>query len=76
MEHLKKMALMNRLNLPNDLIEMIQTEYKYTVLSEKYKSNMDLVIDFIGYYEFLRTKLNRKFKSRDSLLKIVKIYDF
>ena len=66
---------MNRLNLPDDLIEMIQTEYKYTVLSEKYKTNMNEVIDYIGYYEFLRTKLNRKFKSRDSLLKIVKAYD-
>tara|TARA_R110001592_G_scaffold2385_1_gene14169 strand:- start:8672 stop:8902 length:231 start_codon:yes stop_codon:yes gene_type:complete len=75
MATIQKLLLINNLPLPFDLTEIIRVNLKYDLLEKKYKSNMTDVLDYLKYYEFLRIKLNRKYKTRDSLLKVIKTYE-
>jgi len=71
-----KLNLINSLPLPDDLNNLIKVDFKYKMLEDEYRQNMTWCIQHIGYYEFLRKKLNRKYKSNDCLLKTIKIYDY
>ena len=71
-----KLLLINNLNLPDDINMKIKTNYKYKMMQNKFKRDMDWCIKHIGYYEFLKNKINRKHKSRDTLLKTIRTYDY
>jgi hypothetical protein len=63
------------LPLPDDINNVIKVDYKYKMLEKKYRQNMETCINEITYYEFLKNKLNRKFKTKDTLLKTIKMYE-
>jgi len=75
MATIQKLLLINNLPLPFDLTEIIRVNLKYDLLKRKYKSYKIDVLDDLKYYEFLRLKLNRKYKTRDSLLKVITDYE-
>jgi hypothetical protein len=70
-----KLNLIKSLPLPDDINNVIKVDYKYKMLEKKYRQNMETCINEITYYEFLKNKLNRKFKTKDTLLKTIKMYE-
>ena len=56
----QKVSLIKRLELPDDINNLILCNYIYMVLNEtKYKKNYTDVIQHLNHYIFLNKKLNR-----------------
>lgn len=70
-----KLNLINSLPLPDDLNNVIKVDFKYKMLEKKYRQNMEMCINEITFYEFLKNKLNRKFNEKNTLLKTIKMYE-
>ena len=72
----QKVSLIKRLELPDDINNLILCNYKYMVLNEtKYKKNYTDVIQHLNHYIFLNKKLNRKENTKYPLLKTILYFD-
>jgi hypothetical protein len=71
-----KLLLIHELNLPSDINEMIMIEYKYSMLEIKYKRKHIELIKYLQYYMWLNKKMNKKDKTKDTLIKTIKEFDY
>jgi len=70
-----KLLMIDHINLPQDIQEIIKVNYKYEMLQKKYDRNKINLIQNLNYYIFLNIKINKKHKREDTLLKTIKFFD-
>ena len=73
---IQKLLLINNLQLPNELNNLIKIYYKYNMLESKYKLHYDKVISHMQYYLWLNKKLNKKDNLNVSIIKTIKEFDY
>jgi hypothetical protein len=73
---IKTICLINKLQLPDDLNNLIKIYYKYNMLEPEYKKQFNLVIDHMQYYMWLNKKQNKKDNLNVSIIKTIKEYDY
>jgi formylmethanofuran dehydrogenase subunit E-like metal-binding protein len=73
---IQKLLLINNLQLPNELNNIIKISYKYKMLESKYKSQYNKVISHMQYYLWLNKKLNKKDNLNVSIIKTIKEFDY
>ena len=71
----KKILLINSLQLPSEINNIIYIDYKYNMLQVKYKRDYNNVLDHLKHYIFLNKKLNRKEHKEYTLLDTIKYFD-
>ena len=71
----KKLLMIDRLNIPQDLKHNIKFQYKYEMLQKNFDRDKINLIQNINYYIFLNKKINKKHKREDTLLKTIKFFD-
>lgn len=71
----KKILLIQSLNLPSELNNIIYLEYKYKMLEKKYKYDYDNVISYLNHYIFINKKTNKKNHKDYSLIQTIKYFD-
>lgn len=75
MTHYNKLLLINSLDLPKEVCNKIQIEYKYNNLQKTFDERYINLVKHINYYSFLNIKINKRHKRRDTLLKTIKFFD-
>tara|TARA_R110001592_G_scaffold153500_2_gene381989 strand:+ start:1886 stop:2116 length:231 start_codon:yes stop_codon:yes gene_type:complete len=75
MNHYKRLLMIDKLNLPNEITHKIKMDYKYSHLQKKYDTDKIKLIQHIKYYIFLNNKINNKHKRQDTLLKTILFFD-
>ena len=73
---INKLLLINNLQLPNELNNIIKIYYKYHMLEPKYKTQYNKVISHMQYYLWLNKKLNKKDNLNVSIIKTIKEFDY
>lgn len=73
---INKLLLINNLQLPNELNNIIKIYYKYNMLESKYKTQYNKVISHMQYYLWLNKKLNKKDNLNVSIIKTIKEFDY
>ena len=73
---IKQICLINKLQLPDDINNIIRIYYKYQMLEPKFKNQFNKVISHMQYYLWLNKKLNKKDNLNVSIVKTIKEYDY
>lgn len=71
----KKIMLIQSLNLPEDLHNIIFLNYKYKMLEQKYRRDYHNVLNYLNHYIFLNKKVNKKNHKEYTLLQTIKYFD-
>ncbi len=75
MTTVKKLMLLKKMNLPDDILWKIKMEIKYEALQKKYDNNKINLIEHIKYYQFINVRINKRHKRQDTLLKTILFFD-
>jgi hypothetical protein len=71
----KKILLIQSLNLPDELNNIIYLEYKYKMKQKKFKLDYDNLISHLNHYIFINKKTNKKNHKEYTLLQTIKYFD-
>tara|TARA_R100000654_G_scaffold75178_2_gene111812 strand:- start:6940 stop:7161 length:222 start_codon:yes stop_codon:yes gene_type:complete len=71
----KKILLIQSLNIPQELQNIIFLNYKYKMLEQKYNRDYHNVLDYLKHYIFLNKKVNKKNHKEYTLLQTIKYFD-
>ncbi len=71
----KKILMIQSLNIPEDLQNIIFLNYKYKMLETKYKRDYLNVLNYLKHYIFLNKKVNKKNHKEYTLLQTIKYFD-
>ena len=75
MTTIKKLMMLNKINLPDDILWKIKMDIKYELLQKKYDNNKINLIEHIKYYQFINIRINKRHKRQDTLLKTILFFD-
>ncbi len=75
MTTVKKLMLLKKMNLPDDILWKIKMEIKYEALQKKYDNNKINLIEHIKYYQFINVRINKRHRRQDTLLKTILFFD-
>jgi len=67
--------MIQSLNIPEDLQNIIFLNYKYKMLETKYKRDYLNVLNYLKHYIFLNKKVNKKNHKEYTLLQTIKYFD-
>jgi len=76
MEHYNTLMLINRLELPQDIINKIRLRYKYETMQKNYIKHFKELNKHLLYYCWLNKKLNKKDNINKSIISTIKDFDY
>jgi|TARA_R110000744_G_scaffold108861_2_gene206033 hypothetical protein len=72
---IKRLMMLKRLNLPDDILWRIKMEIKYEALQKNYDKEKINLLEHIKYYQFINVRINKRHKRQDTLLKTILFFD-
>tara|TARA_R110000787_G_scaffold74156_5_gene165020 strand:- start:4325 stop:4549 length:225 start_codon:yes stop_codon:yes gene_type:complete len=72
---IRKLMMLKKLNLPDDMLWKIKMEIKYDALQKNYDRDKINLLEHIKYYQFINVRINKRHKRQDTLLKTILFFD-
>ena len=72
---IKKLMMLNKINLPDDILWKIKMEIKYEALQKNFNREKINLLEHIKYYQFINVRINKRHHRQDTLLKTILFFD-